>query len=349
MDNLCHTLVGAAMGSAGLRRTTRFASATLMISANLPDLDVLVFATDAPSIAFRRGWTHGVLAQLVLPIALTGIVLLIGRLKPATTSEGPKPATTAAGDGRHPQTGGAAGFSRPSHPPLHVGWLLALSYLGLYSHVFLDFLNNYGIRLLTPFEWRWFYGDTLFIMDPWMWLTLGLGVWVSRWRRTPVPARVALSVAAIYVGGMLVSAQMARGIVADAWRAERGAAPRALMVGPAPIDPFAKQVIVDAGDRYETGSFTWLPSPRLTIAGTTIPKNADRPEVDAARRTPPFQAFLVWSRFPFFVLNEEPGGTRVSVGDMRFSLDNPLRDAIGRGRFTATVVVPRDDSARGEN
>ena len=64
MDNLCHTLVGAAIGHAGLRRTTRLASATLMIAANLPDLDVLVLATDMPSVAFRRGWTHGVLAQL---------------------------------------------------------------------------------------------------------------------------------------------------------------------------------------------------------------------------------------------------------------------------------------------
>jgi hypothetical protein len=32
MDNLCHTLVGAALGEAGLKRRTRFASATLMIA-----------------------------------------------------------------------------------------------------------------------------------------------------------------------------------------------------------------------------------------------------------------------------------------------------------------------------
>ena len=85
MDNLCHTLVGAAMGYAGLRRKTQFANATLMIAANLPDLDVLVFATDTPSIAFRRGWTHGVLAQLVLPLALTAIMVLIGRRRRGTT------------------------------------------------------------------------------------------------------------------------------------------------------------------------------------------------------------------------------------------------------------------------
>ncbi|HEY6361959.1 MAG TPA: metal-dependent hydrolase [Vicinamibacterales bacterium] len=311
MDNLCHTLVGAAIGYAGLRRTTRLANATLMIAANLPDLDVLVLATDTPSVAFRRGWTHGVLAQLVLPLALTAVMVLIGR-RPAKAGE----------------------------PPLSAGWLLLLSYVGIYSHVFLDFLNNYGIRLLTPFEWRWFYGDTLFIMDPWLWLTLGAGVWLSRRAASTRPARVALALAALYIGVMLVSARVARETVLEAWRQERRADPRALMVGPSPVTPFERQIIVDAGDHYETGRLTWLPT-RVAFDRDPVPKNDRREAVRAARQMPAFQAFLVWSRFPFFQLGEETGGTRVSVGDMRFMLTNPLRDALGRGRFTATTVVPR--------
>jgi inner membrane protein len=46
MDNVCHTLVGAAIGHTGLKRRTRFAQGALMISANVPDLDVLVFLTE---------------------------------------------------------------------------------------------------------------------------------------------------------------------------------------------------------------------------------------------------------------------------------------------------------------
>jgi inner membrane protein len=316
MDNLCHTLVGAAIGYAGLRRTTRLANATLMIAANLPDLDVLVLATDTPSVAFRRGWTHGVLAQLILPVALTAIMVLIGRRR-----------------------------ARASEPSLNARWLLLLSYIGLYSHIFLDFLNNYGIRLLTPFDWRWFYGDTLFIMDPWMWVTLGLGVWLSRRFTSPRPARVALTVAALYIGAMLVSARVAREIVFEAWAGERGSDPRALMVGPTPGTPFERQIIVDAGPHYETGEFAWLPAPRVAFHPDQIPKNDRRSEVVAARQTPPFQAFLVWSRFPFFQLEEEAAGTRVSVGDMRFMLTNPVRNVLGRGRFTATTVVPRVEGA----
>src|SRR5688572_26971536 len=153
LDNFCHTLVGAACGEAGLKRRTRYGNVTLMIAANLPDLDVLSFATDTDPISFRRGWTHGIVAQLVLPVALTAAVYAFGRL-------------------RRPR--GESG------PPLRAGWLLLLSSVGVYSHVFLDFLNNYGVRLLAPFDWRWFYGDTLFIADVWLWLALGAGVWLAR-------------------------------------------------------------------------------------------------------------------------------------------------------------------------
>ncbi len=319
MDNLCHTLVGAAMGHAGLRRKTRFASGTLMVAANLPDLDVLVLATDVPSIAFRRGWTHGVLAQILLPLALTALVLLIAR-------------------GRR---------GRQGQPPVHAGWLLLLSYLGVYSHVFLDFLNNYGIRLLAPFDWGWIYGDTLFIMDPWLWLTLGLGVWLSRRYLTTKPARIALTVAALYIGAMLISARAARDIVLEAWQQQRAGEPQAAMIGPTPVTPFARQIIIDAGDHYETGTMRWLP-PTVIFNGHRVPKNDQRPEVAAARQTRAFQYFLIWSRFPVYQLEDEPGGTRVSVGDMRFTFANPLRDALGRGRFTASVVVPRTPPAEGE-
>src|SRR5258705_12699146 len=82
MDNLCHTLVGAAFGEAGLKRRTRFGHVTLMIASNLPDIDVLAFATGTPSVALRRGWTHGILAQLCLPILLTALVLAVTRRRP---------------------------------------------------------------------------------------------------------------------------------------------------------------------------------------------------------------------------------------------------------------------------
>jgi len=278
-----------------------------MISANIPDVDVLVFATGTPPVSFRRGITHGVVAQILLPIVLTGIFMVVAKLRPPRD-----------GDDR---------------PPLRPAWLLLLSFAGVYSHVFLDFLNNYGVRLLTPFSWRWFYGDSVFIVDPWLWLMLGIGIWLTRRRQVRTPVRGALVFATAYIVLMLVSARTARGIIERVWHETRHASPVALMVGPVPITPFMREVIVDAGDHYETGTFSWWSS-SLTMSRDPVAKNNDRPEVAVAREAPSVRAFLVWSRFPYWTLTPEGQNVRVRVFDMRFA-------GGGRG-FSQSVVVPRD-------
>jgi inner membrane protein len=305
MDNLCHTLVGAVCGEAGLKRRTRFGNATLMIAANLPDLDVAVFLTGSPSVAFRRGITHGVAAQLILPPVLALIIWRIAR-----------------------------GRSADSTNTAHLGWLIALSYVGVLSHVGLDFLNSYGIRLLMPFSGRWFYGDTLFIIDPWMWMVMGAGVWLARKWHSARPARLAIALAVLYVGVMFVSARAARQIVIDAWTGGNGAPPLALMVGPRPLTPLSRDVIVDAGDRYVTGTFSWLPA--SVTFGETVPKNHQHHEVSLAQPEPDIQAFLVWSRFPVWALAREPDGTHVTVGDMRFG---GVRRLFGGAGFQESTVV----------
>ncbi|HVL69846.1 MAG TPA: metal-dependent hydrolase [Vicinamibacterales bacterium] len=301
MDNVCHTLVGIAAARAGLQRKTAYATATAAIAANLPDLDVLVFATDMPSVAFRRGITHGAPAQLLLPIVCAAAMWWIGRRRPSPRR------------------------------PVHFGWLLAISYVGVLSHVLLDLLNTYGVRLLSPMSQRWFYGDAVFIVDPWLWLMLGAGVLFAR-RYGARAAAVALTCATLYIGAMVVSARVARTIVHDAWIARTGEAPRALMVGPRPVTPFRKQIIVDAGDHYVAGAFRW-PLGDVEFDPDGVPKNDDGPAVREARHDPDVRGFLVWSRFPFWQTRDVAGGTEVTVRDMRFK-DGPA----GRG-FTVSVLV----------
>jgi inner membrane protein len=318
VDNLCHTLVGAALGEAGLKHRTRWGSATLMIAANLPDIDVLVFATNTPAIAFRRGWTHGILAQVVLPVLLALVMWAFGRR----------------------DTGSPARKEGiPVASPVSFPWLLVLAYLGIFSHVLLDYLNNYGVRLLAPFDWRWFYGDALFIVDPWLWLSLGAGAWLSWRRRTPTAARGALLFATGYVLVMLLSARAARDAVIQSWRDTRGVAPQALMVGPRPVTPLTRDVIVDAGDHYQTGLFSWR-GVTVTFDPAGIPKHDTGAAVREAMRAAPMRAFLSWSRFPFFELSPARNGTEVTVGDMRFAGFGGLRFAGRAARFTSTVTVP---------
>jgi inner membrane protein len=303
VDNVCHTLVGLAVGQAGLKRKTALAMPTLAIAANLPDIDVLVFATDIPSVAFRRGITHGLPAQILLPIAFAGVMWLVGRRQPDR-----------------------------SGPPARFGSLLALSAIGILTHVYMDLLNTYGVRLLSPLSERWFYGDAVFIVDVWLWLMLGAGAWLAR-RSEPRYAAAALAFATLYIAAMVLSAQAARTIVLDAWVARTGQAPAALMVGPVPLTPFRRTVIVDAGDRYFEGSFRWLPA-RVVFESDGTPKNDRLRAVSAARMEPEVRGILVWSRFPVWQVREVAGGTEVRLRDMRFK-------GIDRGGFTASVIVER--------
>mgnify|MGYP002777039434 CR=1 FL=1 len=151
MDNLTHSLAGALLGQMGLKKLTGRAMPTLIIAANIPDIDAYASFLGTYGLTVRRGITHGPLALLLLPVMLTGLVLLYNRWRPAAQ-------------------------------PVHAGKLLLLAYIGTLSHPALDWLNSYGIRLLEPFSSTWYAGDTLFIIDVWIWAALiGCFVW-SRWR-----------------------------------------------------------------------------------------------------------------------------------------------------------------------
>ena len=319
MDNLCHTLTGAALGKAGLASRARYGMATLMIAANIPDVDVAVFLTDTLPVSFRRGWTHGVLAQVVLPIALAGVVWALARfrspvsgLRSPVVSNGHR--TADSGDRLE------APFNQ----------LLLLSYAGIASHVFLDYLNSYGVRLLMPFSGRWFYGDALFIVDPWMWAILGAGTLLAsvaarRGARAPwQPARVALALAAAYTLAMLGSNLWARAAVRDGLtRAGRPADTR-FMVTPVFANPFRREVLVDTGDRYEKGFLWFEPGPHFRPAGYGVDKGFDQPEARTALSMPRARAFLTWSRFPFVVVDRTEAPPQLWLNDYRYS------DASGR-------------------
>ena len=175
MDNLTHSLVGAVLGRMGLKRLSPYAMPALIVSANLPDIDSFVakwFGTDART--FHRGFTHGIGGLLILPVLTVAIFLQLEKLRPSKEGQ---------------------------IKPWGL-WLACL--LGTLSHPLLDFMNTYGVRFLEPVSHRWFYGDTLFIVDPWIWITLILGLefswWAERrgkdWTR---PAQIAFGAVLVYV------------------------------------------------------------------------------------------------------------------------------------------------------
>jgi inner membrane protein len=299
VDNLCHSLVGAALGKAGLARRTTLGMSTLVIANNLPDVDVAVFATDTLAMSFRRGWTHGVVAQVALPIVLTGVMLAFDRLVLRQRADAPPPAVARE--------------------------LLLLSYIGVLLHVLMDLMNSYGVRLLMPFTGQWFYGDALFIVDPWLYLALGTGWWISRQRdatghpHAARPARLAVAVAAVYVVAMVASNVAARATVRDGLqRAGRTSGAR-FMVTPVAVNPFAREVVVDLGDRYEKGTLWFEPLPHFRPAGFGMPKGLDDPEAQQALQSPRARAFLRWSRFPFVQVDRNTSPPAIWINDYRYA------------------------------
>jgi len=353
MDPLTHTLVGAALASTRLRDTTRLATAALVIGANLPDVDSIFYFTghDDFALGFRRGWTHGVLALIVLPFIQTVLLLLVDYLM-----------------------GGRRPAGRPTGaPPVRRAWLLALSAFAILTHPFLDWLNNYGMRWLMPFDGTWFYGDSVFIMDPWLWLILGIGwlaprratrvtiaIWAActlllayvvaqramnylavvavvavilflalLWKpRVPWIATAALLIAFAYIGARLVIHEFAERRIARELAASK------VMAGPNPLDPTRWDFVARTGDVYRFGRFTFLEG--MTLAPERLPVPKPSPQWELAKRDPSIQGFLTWVRFPWYEIERTPTATRVLVHDARYA----VRRRAGGGFGGVEVVLP---------
>jgi inner membrane protein len=116
-------------------------------AANLPDIDIVAVAGGpAFYLKHHRGITHSIIGMLALafafPLLFTACERLWTRLR-----------------GREPRA--------------RLKGLLICSLLLSVSHPLLDWTNSYGVRPLLPWDGRWFYGDLLYIIDPWVWLMLG--------------------------------------------------------------------------------------------------------------------------------------------------------------------------------
>ena len=325
MDPLCHTLVGAVLAESGLKRRTALAEATLIIGANAPDIDVLSIPF-GHSLDFRRGWTHGVLALVVLPLILTWVMLAWDRFR---------------------RRRGVSQRMVPAKPRE----ILLLSALAIATHPTLDFLNTYGMRWLMPFSNRWFYGDTLFIIDPWVWIALAVGIVLTRRRlnarsRAPHrPARIALAAVTSYVLVMTWLGRVARREVVEVL--EPSAIPQSVrhMAAPVPANPLRRDVMIEDGAVYRGGSVTFWPSPRFTFDGPVIPRRADEPAARAAAATPLGREFLRWARFPFFVIEPSGDATVVRIADARYAGPSGASWAAVEIRLPSTPpVVPETGS-----
>lgn len=351
MDPVAHTLVGAVLAETGLKRVSRYATATLLIGVNLPDIDgIASFWGRDVSLFIRRGWTHGIVAIVVLPLLLAGIIWLWSRWRQSSTGD------------------------RPEFRPR---WILLLSFLAVWSHPLLDWLNTYGVRLLMPFDGRWFYGDTLFIIDPWLWLVLAAGillsrqanktelafwivlavlsswlvlstdrvhpgvqvVWVigmalivilhrSRPRKSPAPfyARVSTVMVILYIGTVYGVARITENHMAESF-----GEPLQSQVNPLPGLPFSHRTILVFDDYYRV----------IGADGKEYEVPREKPDeiVSKAMQSESIRGFVTWMRYPYWEVEETAEGWHVRFWDLRYQ--GPGTNAAGIG--FAEVVMPKTE------
>src|SRR5271165_3812984 len=164
MEPLTHFLTGACIGRAGFNRKTACATLVATLAAEAADMDIL-WSIDGPvaGLQHHRGITHTFLGA---PFVAAAMVILVGGVhvwrRRRRRRTHPDPA--------EPQS------ARNRLPELNWFWLSITAMVASFSHILLDWTNNYGVRPFFPFNPRWYAGSFVFIAEPVWWALLLLAL-----------------------------------------------------------------------------------------------------------------------------------------------------------------------------
>jgi len=320
MEPATHMLYGAAMSRAGLNRTTALATLTLVISAELPDIDVLWSAFGpVEGFAHHRGFTHTFLGAPLMAAIVTALIYGYYRLRTRR------------------------GHTYAQAPRWK--WIYLCALIGSLSHILLDFTNNYGVRPFIPFSYRWYSWDIIFIFEPLIFVALLLAL-IAPWfggliagevasRRQRLPGRTSAIVALIFIALLWWVRDFEHRRALAMMDARTYAGEDAIKLGAFPrmINPFSWSGVVETRDFFrvmDVDTHSGEVDPQRNAR--TLPKPAENMYSLAAKGSRYGRAYFDWARFPYtqVELLEPPEGTGAIVrfGDLRFAYlgrtGNPL-------------------------
>ena len=314
MDPFTHVLTGACLARAGFNRKAAYATAAMVVAADLPDIDV-VWSIGGPLAAFQhhRGWTHTFLGIPFLAAAVVGATWLWHRWRSRADKQ---PAT-----------------------PVHWTWLFVFSLIALLSHLLLDWTNNYGLRPFFPFNTRWYSGSFVFIFEPVMFALLlmafiapalfGLigsevGARRERFRGRGWAIAALLGIAVLW-SWRAVEQHKALQLVANGDLG--GAEVLRLSANPLPINPFKWHLVVETPQAYQLADVDTLRGTVTITPGDILYKPPTTPATLAAKQSWLGEVYLDWSQLP--LVEEAPRSsdpdasalTTVTFRDLRFMYD----------------------------
>jgi inner membrane protein len=369
VDNLAHSLVGAALGRAIGGDRVRAPAWIGAIAANAPDWSELLigFRPDRDSGAYytaHRGITHSFAGAAVETVAIALAVWAMVLLRRSRVAAAPDRV--------------------PGDRSLALGRIFLLVGVAVASHLYMDWQGSYGLRPFLPWSGRWYYGDWVAIADPVYWLVplialawgaerhwrdltpfvllsglviwlvlrtpevatwlrvscvglVGLGAvgWIQYWfgwvgRRTV--AALSLVVLALYTGAQAIASIRAKAVVHRTAVARFG--PDAQWAALTTVGfPFTWQPIVASSDSVADATRAW-------------PRHLDHPDVLAALRiSRRAQALAGFARF---LAAEVDSGSRpivVTLRDVRYARPPSSGWAVVTVPLSA-VDAPADSGAR---
>jgi inner membrane protein len=187
LDNVTHTLAGALLAQAvaltwpvprgGLdpERRRRVLGWILVLGSNLPDLDFVYTGVTGGKIGYllhHRGHTHTVLGALAAAAVLAAGAGLWMRRRCVSIA--------------------------PSERRL----LLAMCALGPLLHIAMDFTNDYGVHPFWPVHDGWYYGDSVFIAEPFFWASAAGLPFLAKTRFWRALSAITLGVGLVLVWGI---------------------------------------------------------------------------------------------------------------------------------------------------
>ncbi len=310
----------------------------------LPDVDLLYRTGDPLAVLQNhRGFTHSLLGAVLLGFPIAALAhrrvphALLKRWR--TRQPALQAAESRAVVGDPPET--AFGDAGPGF------WAFYLaSVLGIGSHIFFDLVTSYGTMVLQPFSDRRFSLDLLFIIDPYVWLILGVP-WLLRRAFGSEKDRVRRGGWEYRVGALLLVGYMvlaAWGQVTVLRRLEAWAKAQnipAMTIGAIPVafSPLHRKGIIMAPDRVYDIPVCVVSADVGPVAVHPSPFRSDDPFIARAWATPEGERYRWFARFPLAMRQEDGRRQRVILSDLRFQ--GRWEDLGIVGRAVARVLLWR--------
>lgn len=314
MEPVTHFLTGACVGRAGLNRKTAFATLTLTLAAEAPDIDVVAYVKGPVfGFAHHRGFTHSFLGGIFVAALVVGVVWLFSRWGWANRHLRRKP--------------------RPGDPPPRWGLLFAYAYLGVVLHILLDFTNNYGVRPFWPFWERWYSWDIVFIIEPLLYVFLLGGLILpalfglineevgARRNRFPGRGGAIFALAGVLLVWGVRDFQHRRALSAMEARTYQGSDALRSSAYPVWVNPFFWYGVVETPATFVSFDVdSRTPDVDYDSELRIHPKPEETPVTLAAKQSNVGRVYLDWAKYPLTEVEELPDGKGyvVHFRDLRF-------------------------------